>query len=139
MTSKEKFKRDYGYSYEAFRTWLKNHHDYTIIEARQLGKFDEFVGLYAESKLNSKFEDRNNFSHKAFATYVKNKHGYSLKDLPEDIYQPLLDEYTEYRIKKSFNKDELINLLSRYARASITGAEIDIHEHELELIALLEA
>jgi hypothetical protein len=80
MTSKEKFKEKYGYSYEAFRTWLKNHHNYTIIEARQLGKFEYFIGLYAESKLNSKFEDRNNFSHKAFATYVKNKHGYSLKD-----------------------------------------------------------
>ena len=139
MTAKERFKKDTGYSYEAFRTWLKNHHDYTITEAKQLGKYQEFVGLYGESKLNSNFEKRNGFPHRSFATYVKCKYDYGLSDLPESMYQTLIDEYREYRLKKSFTRDALFDLITRYATGVTNGTEIEVTESENELIAMLEA
>ena len=55
------------------------------------------------------------------------------------MYQVLLDEYRDHRIKKSFSKDDLFNLLSRYAKGVFSGTDVEVFEHENELIAMLEA
>jgi len=133
-TYKQKFQREHNLSYEAFRTWLKTHHNTNFREIRELDQFDYYLNEYKNSKLNSNFEKRNGFTHRSFATYVWNRHGYGLKDLPESIYGELLAEYKDYRMKKDFSKCELYDLLGRYVVAFESGDPVEADDREIELI-----
>ena len=134
MGFKSDFYSNYGHSYEAFRTWLYKHQNITIRQARAEDEIDFYINLYTETKLNSKFENREGFSHRAFATYIKIRYDMGLSEIPESSYQKYLDEYRRYRMLKAQTKEGLFDLLHRYVK----GGEIELTESENELITYLE-
>ena len=138
MGFRQDFTEKYGFSYEAFRTWIKNHHETTIKYARDNGLIDFYMQLYSESKLNSNFEKRNGFTHRSFASYLYNRYELKLSEICENSYDKYLAEYKYYRIVKSFSKQDLIELLTKYVAGTINGSEIEITENENELITTIE-
>lgn len=138
MGFKTKFTKEYGFSYEAFRVWLRTHHETTITECRENDELEFYVGLYNESKLNSNFVKRNGFSHRAFATYVWNRYEMKLSEICEESYDAYLVEYKDFKLRKDMSKPELFELLEKYIVGASNGSEIELTEKENKLITHLE-